>query len=157
MVGVCLSQFQPKPPVLHLSLILAGSCPALALLAPVLLHLGTSGALALSGRPLGCSDCLAASSASHLLLLCVCVCVCARVCQLLSFTSPHPNLHFPGGSVGKESACNAGDRGSILGSGKIPWRRAWQPIPVFLPGPSHGQRSLVGYSPWGRKESDMTE
>ena len=33
----------------------------------------------------------------------------------------------------------------------------WQPIPVFLPGESHGQRSLVGYSPWGRKESDTTE
>ena len=41
--------------------------------------------------------------------------------------------------------------------GKIPWRRAWQPTPVFLPGKSHGQRSLAGYSPWGRCESDMTE
>ena len=40
---------------------------------------------------------------------------------------------------------------------KIPWRRAPQPIPVFLAGESHGQRSLAGYSPWGRKESDMTE
>ena len=40
---------------------------------------------------------------------------------------------------------------------KIPWRRARQPIPVFLPGESHGQRSLAGYSPWGCKESDMTE
>ena len=40
---------------------------------------------------------------------------------------------------------------------KIPWRKAWQPTPVFLPGESHGQRSLVGYSPWGCKESDMTE
>ena len=40
---------------------------------------------------------------------------------------------------------------------KIPWRRARQPIPVFLPGESHGLRSLVGYSPWGRKESDTTE
>ena len=38
-----------------------------------------------------------------------------------------------------------------------PWRRKWQPTPVFLPGESHGQRSLVGYSPWDRKESDMTE
>ena len=38
--------------------------------------------------------------------------------------------------------------------GKIPWRRKWQPTPVFLRGESHGQRSLVGYSPWGRKESD---
>ena len=37
------------------------------------------------------------------------------------------------------------------------WRRNWQPTPVLLPGKSHGQRSLVGYSPWGRKELDMTE
>ena len=41
--------------------------------------------------------------------------------------------------------------------GKIPWRRAWQPTPVFLPGESHGQRSLVGYSPCGHKELDTTE
>ena len=41
--------------------------------------------------------------------------------------------------------------------GKIPWRRAWQTTPVFLPGESHGQRSLMGYSPWGDKESDTTE
>ena len=41
--------------------------------------------------------------------------------------------------------------------GKIPWRRAWQPTPVFLPGESHGQRSLVGYSSWGYKDLDMTE
>jgi len=40
---------------------------------------------------------------------------------------------------------------------KIPWRRAWQLIPVFLPGESLGQRSLAGYSPWGHRESDMTE
>ena len=40
---------------------------------------------------------------------------------------------------------------------KIPWRRAGQPTPVFLPGESHGQRSLVGYSPWGFKESDTTQ
>ena len=44
---------------------------------------------------------------------------------------------------------------------RIPWRREWQPTPVFLPGESHGQRSLedkrLGYSPWGRKELDMTE
>ena len=40
--------------------------------------------------------------------------------------------------------------------GKIPWRRKWQPTPVFLPGKSHGQRSLAGYRPWGQKESDMT-
>ena len=40
---------------------------------------------------------------------------------------------------------------------KIPWRRKWQPTPVFLPGESHGRRSLVGSSPWGRKELDTTE
>ena len=41
--------------------------------------------------------------------------------------------------------------------GKISWRRKWQPTPVFLPGKSHGWWNLVGYSPWGRKESDTTE
>ena len=41
--------------------------------------------------------------------------------------------------------------------GKIPWRRKWQPTPEFLPGEFHGQRTLVGYSPWGHKESGMTE
>ena len=40
---------------------------------------------------------------------------------------------------------------------KLPWRRAWQPTPVFLPGESHGQRSLADYSPWGHKGSDKTE
>ena len=40
---------------------------------------------------------------------------------------------------------------------KIPWRRKWNPTPVFLPGEPYGQRSLAGYSPWGRKESVMTE
>jgi len=60
--------------------------------------------------------------------------------------------------VVKNPSANAGDiidRGSI--PGKIPWRREWQSTPVFLPGKSHGQRSLVVYSPWGHKESDMTE
>ena len=41
--------------------------------------------------------------------------------------------------------------------GKIPWRRKWQPTPVLLPGKFYGQRSLVGYSSWGHKESDTTE
>ena len=40
--------------------------------------------------------------------------------------------------------------------GKTPWRRKWEPTPVFLPGEFHGQRSLVGYGPWDHKESDMT-
>ena len=41
--------------------------------------------------------------------------------------------------------------------GNIPWSRKWKPTPVFLPGKSHGQRSLVGYSLWGRKELDTIE
>ena len=57
---------------------------------------------------------------------------------------------------GKESACQC-ERNKRHGFnpwvGKIPWRRKWQPTPVFLPGESHGQRSLAGYRPWGRKES----
>ena len=53
---------------------------------------------------------------------------------------------------------NAGDeRCEFPRVERIPWRRALQLTPVFLPGESHGQRSLAGYSPWGRKESDMTE
>jgi len=40
---------------------------------------------------------------------------------------------------------------------KIPWRRKWKLTPVFLPGEFYEQRSLLGYSPWGPKESDMTE
>ena len=57
----------------------------------------------------------------------------------------------------KASVCNAGDLGSIPGSGRSPGGGNTGSTPVFLPGESHGRRSLVGYSPWGRKESDMTE
>ena len=64
---------------------------------------------------------------------------------------------FPSGSVNKESTCKAGDLGSVPGLGRCPGGGKWQPTPVFLPGESHGQRSLEGYSPWGCKESDMTE
>ena len=48
-------------------------------------------------------------------------------------------------------------RGFNAWVGKILWRRKWQPTPVFMPGKSHGPRSLVGYSPWGHKESDPTQ
>ena len=65
--------------------------------------------------------------------------------------------NFPGGSDGKVSACNVGDQGSITWVRKISWRRKWQPTQVFLLGKFHGGRSLVGYSPWGCKESNMTE
>ena len=66
-------------------------------------------------------------------------------------------LGFPSGPDGKESACNAGDLGLIPGLGRSPGRRNGTPIPVFLPGESHKQKSLVGYSPWGHKELDTTE
>ena len=60
----------------------------------------------------------------------------------------------------KNSPANAGDikrRRFNPWVRKIAWRRKWQPTPVFLPGESHGQRSLVAFSLWGCKELDMTE
>ena len=59
----------------------------------------------------------------------------------------------------KNPPANARDRRRRLNFwvGRIPWKRKWQPTPVILPGKSHSQRSLVGYSPWGRKEKDTTE
>ena len=62
-----------------------------------------------------------------------------------------------GGASAKESFCQCRRPGLDPWVGKIPWRRNWQPTPAFLPGKSHGLRSLAGYSPWGRQESDMTE
>ena len=53
--------------------------------------------------------------------------------------------------MAKNLPANAKDMGLILSSGRDPWRRKWHPTPVSLPGKSYGQRSLVGYSPWGRK------
>ena len=73
-------------------------------------------------------------------------------------------MGFPSSLVIKNLPAHAratGDTGSVPVVRKIPWRRKWQPTPVFLPGKSHGQRSLVGYnvrSPWGQRESeDKTE
>ena len=63
----------------------------------------------------------------------------------------------PGGTVIKKSACQCRRCRFDPWVRKIPWRREWQPIPVFLPGKFHGQRNLAGYSPWGRKELDMNE
>ena len=59
----------------------------------------------------------------------------------------------------KNLPANAGDKSGELESWvrKIPWSRAWQPTPVFLPGKSHEQRTLVDHSPRGSKESDLTE
>ena len=67
---------------------------------------------------------------------------------------------FPSGSAGKEPNCQCRryKRHEFYPLvGKIPWKRKWQPTPVFLPGKSHEQRSLAGYSPRGHKESDTTE
>jgi len=64
-------------------------------------------------------------------------------------------LGLPGGTSGKEPTCQCRRHkrpGFDIWVGKIPWRRAWQPTPVFLPGESYGQRSLAGYSPWGCRE-----
>ena len=58
---------------------------------------------------------------------------------------------------GRKPACQCRRYRFSLWVGKVPWRRKWQPTPVFLPGKLHGQRSLAGYSPWGREESNMIE
>ena len=68
-----------------------------------------------------------------------------------------PLKGLPWWLIGKESTCQCRRCEFDLWVGKISWRRKWQPTPVFLSGKSHGQRSLVGYSPWGHQESDTTE
>ena len=67
---------------------------------------------------------------------------------------------FPGGASCKEPTCQFRRPKRLRFHpwvGKIPWKRAWQPTPGFLPGESQGQRSLVGYRPWGHRESGTTE
>ena len=67
---------------------------------------------------------------------------------------------FPRWLGGKESACQCRKCKRCRFDPwvrKIPWSRKWQPTPVSLPGKSHGQRSLAGYSPWSQKELNMTE
>ena len=69
-----------------------------------------------------------------------------------------PNLVTVGSD--KETACHYWRHkrhGFDPWVGNIPWKRKWQPAPVFLPGKFQGQRSLVGYSPWDRKELDITD
>jgi len=76
-----------------------------------------------------------------------------RTWKLNGYSYPRCWRGFPGGSlVIKNPPASAGDVGFIPGSGRSPRRREWQPTPVFLPGKSHGQRSLQGYSPWGCRE-----
>ena len=67
------------------------------------------------------------------------------------------NEGFSCSSAGKESACNVGDLGLIPGSGRSPRVTHGNPLQYSCLENPHGQRSLVGYSPWGCKESDMTE
>ena len=66
------------------------------------------------------------------------------------YTSKH-STRFPWQLRGKESSCQFRRCGLDPWIGKIPWKRKWQTIPLFLPGKFHGQRSLVGYNSWGRK------
>ena len=91
---------------------------------------------------------------------------CVHVCVHMYHVHTHKiafyylSPSFPGGTVGKESACQC-KRGKRLEFdpwiSKVLWRRKWQPTPVFFPGESHGERSLVGNSSWGHRELDMTE
>ena len=66
-------------------------------------------------------------------------------------------MGFPGGLYGKESACNVGDLGSVPGLERSPGEGCSNPLQYSCLENPHRQRSLVGHSPWGRKESDMTE
>ena len=73
------------------------------------------------------------------------------VCPKNHLLSPKGSTRLPRWLSGKEYTCQCRRHGSDPWSMKIPWRRKWQPTPVFLPGKFHGQRSLVSYSPWGCK------
>ena len=80
------------------------------------------------------------------------------LCRWFQYTSHMDAMvAFPGGSDGKESACSVGDLGSIPGLGRFPGGGHGNPLQYSCLENPHGQRSLVGYSPWGCKESDMTE
>ena len=79
-------------------------------------------------------------------------------CPVLCFEMPVGLVWaFPGGSDGKRMCLQCRRPRLDPWVRKIPWRRKWQPTPVFLPGKSHGWRSLAGYSPWGHMESDAIE
>ena len=91
-------------------------------------------------------------------------CVPPRTLALHSLPHTHhleqTQNRLPRWVSGDESICQCRTRRKCRCDpwvGKVPWRRQWQPTAVFLPGESHGQRSLAGYSPWGCKESDRTE
>ena len=80
--------------------------------------------------------------------------------MFLNYISEYLNSGFPGSASGKEPTCQCRRHKRHrfnLWVRKIPWRRAWQPTPVFLHGEPQGHRNLAGYSPQSRKESDTTE
>ena len=73
--------------------------------------------------------------------------------------NPYGSAHLgiPDSASGKEPVCRCRRCRSDPWVRKIPWKRAWQPAPIFLPQKSHGQRNLMGYRPGDHKESDTTE
>ena len=89
----------------------------------------------------------------------------SRMCETVKSAPPIGQLSQKlrvnrGGASGKEPSCQCRRRKRCRFDPwvrKIPWRRKCQPTPVFLPGESHGQRSLAGCSPWDHKELDVTE
>ena len=118
--------------------------------APVFLPGESHGRISLKGcSPWGCTE----SDTTEATLVVAWVFL-AKKCSLLlvhrGFVSLIPSLWGQMSFSGKEPTCQCRRHGFN------PWRRAWQPTPVFLPGESHVLRSLVGYSPCGRKELDMT-
>ena len=73
--------------------------------------------------------------------------------SILELSSAKYLIGLPRQISGKEPSCQSSFDPWL---GKIPWRKKWQPTPIFLPGEDNGQRSLAGYSPWDHRESDMT-
>ena len=86
-----------------------------------------------------------------------CFCPEERAWETYQTMPLEPRHRLPTWLSGKEPTCQYRRQGFDPWVGKIPWRRKWQPSPVFLPGKYHGRRSLMGYSPWGCKEWDRAE
>ena len=86
----------------------------------------------------------------------VCAFVCMHVFPAILGTPKGENQDFPTAQIVKILPAMQDTRFDPWVR-KIPWRTEWLPTPVFLPGEPNGQRSLMGYSPWGRTESDTTE
>ena len=157
-VSILLITTRVKNPVSHISCVFFITlCSPDGILSP---HMSCSASVINkgAGRELSTKEVILTSSGevdryhhSYILLI---HCHC-DLCMWLYFKP-----RFPGGTNGKEPGCQC-RRGKRWGfdplAGKILWRRAWQPTPVFLPGKCHGRRSLAGYSPQGCKEWGMTE